>query len=280
MSVLNFIPEVWEARIERYQQRTSVFEGLVNTRYEGVIEGLNSKVKINTLGGVTLREYTKGSDITLEELDSAQTELTIDQAKYWAVFTHDVDKVQMNVNLIDEASADAGQKISMAKDEYVLGKYGAAGLTYGTTDAPIDILSTNIIQFFARMNRIFDDALLPENGRWIVVPNWFVEKMVLAKINISTSNDGTITNGRVAGNFMGWDIRRSSNISTVTTTKYKCLAGVTNYAISFVNALAETQAFRPEKRFEDAIKGLYVYGGDVIRPDYLCCATLTEGTEA
>ena len=33
--------------------------------------------------------------------------------------------------------------------------------------------------------------------------------------------------------------------------------------------MAEIEAYRPEKRFSDAVKGLYVYGGRLIHPDRL-----------
>jgi hypothetical protein len=33
----------------------------------------------------------------------------------------------------------------------------------------------------------------------------------------------------------------------------------------------DLQSYRPEKRFGDAVKGLHVYGGKVVRPSALAC---------
>jgi hypothetical protein len=279
MAITNFIPEIWEARIERYVRQGTVFEGIINRNYEGEITGTESVVRVNTVGGVTINDYEKDSDIVLEELQTAGDEMRIDTKKYWGAKTSDVDSAQINISMLDEAASDAGYKIALLQDTYILSKYADASLTYGTTASPIDVTTANIFAFFARITRLFDEADLPEQNRWMVIPPWLVEKMVLTKIIAATDNTAVIDNGKVA-NFMGWDLRRSNRIQKVDTTKYKLMAGIGTIPISFASALLKTEAFRPEKRFEDAIKGLTVYGGKVMRPDYLMCITATEGTEA
>jgi hypothetical protein len=48
--------------------------------------------------------------------------------------------------------------------------------------------------------------------------------------------------------------------------KYKCLMRTTR-AIAFAEQLSEIEAYRPEKRFADAIKGLHLYGAKVVYPN-------------
>jgi hypothetical protein len=40
-------------------------------------------------------------------------------------------------------------------------------------------------------------------------------------------------------------------------------------AMTFAEQIDKTEAYRPEKRFGDAIKGLHVYGGGVVQPGAL-----------
>lgn len=278
MSILNFIPEVWEARVERFVRQATVFDGIVNRNYEGVIKGLGSEVHINTVGGITLKDYTVDTDIVLEELTTAGDTLTIDQAKYWGAKTNDVDAAQVNINMLDEATSDAGYKLALAQDTFILNKATEASLKYGTTSVPIDVTVASLFSFFARIGRLFDEANMGDMARWLIISPWLAEKMVLAKIIAATDNTVTIENGKI-GSFMGFELRKSNRVKITSSTKYHLMAGIGTLPISFADALLETEAFRPEKRFEDAIKGLAIYGGKVLRPDYLMEIVCTEGTE-
>ena len=49
------------------------------------------------------------------------------------------------------------------------------------------------------------------------------------------------------------------------TTTYKCMMR-TKRAIAFAEQLSEIEAYRPEARFCDAVKGLHLYGASVVYP--------------
>lgn len=279
MSYLNFIAEVWETRLEYFRTQATIFQDIVNTDYEGQITGVDCEVRINTVGNVTLKNYTKNIDLEVEELEDAQLIMKVDQSKYWGIKVHNVDVVQENINRINEASADAGYRVALAQDTHVLSKYADAGMTYGTSATPIEIDSDGVHGFFAHVNRLFDEADLPRIGRWITIPPWLYEKMVLAEILKSTDNTGVIANG-VVGNFFGFQLRISNNIATVETSKYKLLAGIGRLAISFANAYTDTKAESVPKQFAEQVLGLHVYGAKVLRPDYLMCITATEKAES
>ena len=58
--------------------------------------------------------------------------------------------------------------------------------------------------------------------------------------------------------------------------RHMCLVR-TKRAIAFAERLSEIEAYRPEKRFADAVKGLHLYGAKVVYPDEL--VLLDIGTE-
>jgi hypothetical protein len=125
------------------------------------------------------------------------------------------------------------------------------------------------------ISRRLDDANIPLEGRWIVIPPWLHQKLVMEKVLLQLSgSEGEYVNGRV-GRAFGFDIKISNNVY-VSSSKYKVLAG-TNEAITYADQIISTESFRPEKRFGDAVKGLHVYGAKVVQPKALACATLTEG---
>ena len=59
----------------------------------------------------------------------------------------------------------------------------------------------------------------------------------------------------------------SNNLYNDGTDDYMMVR--TNKAIAFASAIDETEAYRPEKYFSDAVKGLNVYGGKLVRPKEL-----------
>lgn len=58
--------------------------------------------------------------------------------------------------------------------------------------------------------------------------------------------------------------------SAVTTTK-KVLILRTKKAIAYAGQIDKTEAYRPHNAFQDALKGLFVFGAKVVRPKEIYC---------
>ena len=50
MTLNNFIPQIWSARLLQNLNEAHVFANLVNRDYEGEIKGVGDTVKINAIG--------------------------------------------------------------------------------------------------------------------------------------------------------------------------------------------------------------------------------------
>jgi phosphoglucomutase len=112
-------------------------------------------------------------------------------------------------------------------------------------------------------------------GRWIVVPAWFTGLMAKDNRFVSGAtpmSESNIRNG-IAGTVAGFTLIQSNNVPTVGGTKYKLVAGVPG-GIAYVEQIRKTEAYRPERRFADAVKGLHLYGAKVVRPELLAVATV------
>ena len=57
---------------------------------------------------------------------------------------------------------------------------------------------------------------------------------------------------------------------------HKCLMR-SKRAIAFAEQLSEVEAYRPEKRFADAVKGLHLYGAKVVYPSELMVLSVNFG---
>ena len=142
MSVANFIPTIWSARLLAHLDKAHVYAALVNRDYEGEIKNYGDTVKINQIGDVTIKDYTKGKDIDdPEELSGDQNTLTIDQAKYFNFSIDDVDAAQVNPKLMDAAMQRSAYAMNDTTDLFLanLLYLGAVnnGTNLGTDAAPL-----------------------------------------------------------------------------------------------------------------------------------------------
>src|SRR5690606_36599530 len=96
-------------------------------------------VKINVLGDVSIKNYSKNADIDApEELEDAQSLLVIDQGKYFNFSVDDVDKAQANTEYMTEATRKAGYNLNDVVDQYLAGMYAQAGI-HLYKDAPVTV---------------------------------------------------------------------------------------------------------------------------------------------
>ena len=73
----------------------------------------------------------------------------------------------------------------------------------------------------------------------------------------------------------GFRVLLSNNVPVVSTDKYKVMAGYPG-AITFAEQVNKLEAYRPEKRFADAMKGLLLYGSRVVRPNGIAVMTVQK----
>lgn len=281
MTLSNFIPAVWSARILAALNDAHVYANLCNRDYEGEISALGDTVKINSIGRVTIGDYTKNTDINAAEtLTDAQSELKIDKAHYFNFQIDDVDKAQTKPKVMDEAMRDAAWGLNDKVDVNLAGLHAVvpAGNKIGADAASAKLglvltAGSAMYDYLVDLATILDQNNCPRAGRWVVVPPW--AHGVLLKdsrfVNATEQGNQIRTNGLV-GRAAGFDVHMSNNVTddAQTVKTYRILAGHA-MAVAYAEQILEVEAYRPEKRFADAVKGLMVYGYKAVRPQLLAC---------
>ena len=275
MAISTFIPTIWEARLLAHLDKALVYGNLCNRDYEGDIRNYGDTVKINQIGNVEVKDYTKGTPITVDEIDGTPTELHIDQQKYFAFHVDDVDAAQANVNLVDGAMARASYALRDIIDQYIASFHKSAGVKIGSSTTPISITTADAAYGnLVDLKGALDDANVPTEGRWVVVPSWFYGLMLKDNRFVAagtTKTDAVLGNGYI-GSAAGFNIYQSNNVPSTSGAKYKILAG-NNTGISFAQQLIKTEALRESSSFSDLVRGLCVYGAQVVQPNALACLT-------
>jgi hypothetical protein len=276
MSLNNFIPTVWSARLLAALDKSLVYgqRGVANRDYEGEIRQQGDSVKINSIGDVTVKNYTKNTEIDNPEtlVDSGQM-LNITESKYFNFSIDDVDRAQINVNVMDEAMRRAAYKLRDTADQFLAAKYVEVPTAncIGDDTSPkvpsANTAGTAAYEYLVDLGVKLDEANIPSEGRFCVVPPWFHglllkdERFVKAG---TAKSDSVLQNGMV-GEAAGMMILKSNNVPNTAGTKYKIIAGHP-MALSYAEQIVKVKAYEVEKGFQDAVKGLHVYGAKLVRP--------------
>ena len=275
MAITSFIPELWSARLLYALDKSHVATNLVNRNYEGIIANQGDTVHINSIGAITVKDYTKNADIAAPDaLTTSEQNLVIDQCKYFNFQVDDVDKVQAAGDLIDTAMGRAAYALADVSDAFLLKTIAngvASANKIGAKATLTALTASNVYENIVKMRTLLDKANVPTTGRTIVVPPEVYALLLLddrfAKSG-SDSGQNALLNGMV-GRVAGFDVFMSNNCVSGTdggsgsNTSYFVITAQVASATTYAEQIIKTEGYRMESRFADGVKGLHVYGAKV-----------------
>ena len=296
-----FMPKVYSKKVLNFFRKASVAEAITNTDYAGEITAYGDTVRIVKEPTITVYQYERGADVTQTKLTDMEETLTVDVANAFKFKVDDIEKSMSHVNWKEVASSSAAYALKDAFDEgviaelfsgvstsspdHVLGADAAAatqtmgqhqGGSNGIDLTGSDGTGTDPLDVMAFMARLLDEQNIPEEGRWFVAPpSWYEQlsqsgsKLMSVDFN---AGQGSIRNGLVSsGKLRGFDMYKSNNIAAASTASGKCIAGHIS-ACATAQAITQTEVLRDPDSFGDIVRGLHVYGADVLRSEALVSA--------
>lgn len=269
MAINNFISTVWSETLYEALDKQYVAVRNCNRAFDGDIREMGSKVKICGVGEINVFDYTKNTDMSsVQTLSDTVVELDIDRARAFNFQIDDVDRAQSNPRLMQAAMKSAASALANDADSYVFGLYQTVGTEKTVTDA--NATAESIINDIIAARELLYDGNVGDNNEIVIEVSPQVASLILkAKVNLSTG-DTALENGAL-GSIAGCKIYVSNNVKKVSgssSVRHKCFVR-TKRAIAFADQLSEINAYRPENRFADAVKGLHLYGAKVIYPNEL-----------
>lgn len=269
MAITTFIPELWTARLLQGFEKSHVATNLVNRNYEGEIKNHGDKLYINTLSDITIKSYTPNTDIAApDNLSTTSQYLEITEADYFNIQLDDVDRVQAEGELMDTAMQNAAYQMNDNVDSFILGKIAAgvdSGNVIGTTGSPIQVTASNIYDNIVGLRTKLDKSNIPTDGRSIVIPPEIYALLLKDDRFVKSdaqAGQNALLNGYV-GRVAGFNVFESNNVVYDTTDHYWKVTAQIPAVTTFGEQIIKTEAYRMEKRFSDAVKGLHVYGAKV-----------------
>ena len=269
MAITNFIPTIWSETLYSELNKNFVAVNHCNRDFEGEIKSKGSVVNICGIGDINIKDYTANTDMTTpQELEDSVTKLEINRAKFFNFQIDDINKAQASPKLMEAAMQKAAEAIANEADKYVFSLYNDAGTKLSYTMSGSDTIFGTILTAREALyeNNVGDNAELFFEVSPKVASLILRDKTFGGNFNTNALETGYL------GSVFGCKIFVCNNISVTNNKLHHCIIR-TKRAISFADQLSEVEAYRPEKRFADAVKGLHLYGAKVVYPKEMVSIT-------
>jgi len=278
MSAVSLDKSIWSQFILDHIVSNSPYISVANKSFQGDAE-FGKNVIINTLTDFTSSDYTIGSDMVMTAQSYTSQSLAINQQKYIFRAIDRLYQRQWDVNFMEQVARKAGDVFAQAADTYLATLYsevsgtatdltaGGSGWTIGTNSETA--ASASAYNAITKMNTVLDENDTPQNGRWVIIPAWTKEKLILDTrfgAHVTYLQNGLIQGATVNGT----NVYYSNNVSG----GYLIAGG--SDSLAFAAGLSTLQIIQPEKQVADALKALYAYGGKVIKATQLATLKAIE----
>jgi hypothetical protein len=234
-------------------------------------------VTFTGLATPTISPYT--GTISPETLKDAGVTLLIDQQNYYSFYVDDIEKFQSIIDIKGTSVEEAAYGLRNTADKYVLGLYAGANTTVTATVTATIALSTT-----ATVCRKMEEKNIKPGQRWMVIPPWYKEKLVLAGVKFSILQGvGGAKDGMSWANEWDTDFYVSNNLTqTGAEGSYvtECMAGSYNAIVYAEQILKSRVNENVAASFSAQCDGLHVFGAKIIKGNELIRITATQGAAA
>lgn len=265
-TVQHFQRTVWSASILRSLDTITSLRKHCNFEYEK--DTKNAKeVKILGVTRPTIRTYVPGTALVRESVGDTSQLLKLDQFKYFNFEVEDIDKAQSQPGLMEAITDEASKGLALEGDKYVaeVVKTAADAGEISVSASVITLTNSNAMasveEGFATLyehNCSVHDTFYLE-----VAPRVFTTyRQQLTEL--STNNPEILKKGAV-GKINNAFVCIENCLAEAEGAYYNILR--TDKAVAFAEQIDSVEAYRPEDAFTDAVKGLYVFGAKIVRPE-------------
>lgn len=283
MSYSNFIPAVWEAGINRDLERKCVFAEDCYRKYEGDVKRQGESVTITGIGKPTiydLKSSDKNNEINgAETVESSSIVMPINQIAYFNYEVGDIDSAQATDGILEALHQETTEALANKVDKYIADLALGSGVNIlGTAKCVTGTAGTNEKNVLDILDALQESLWLNDvsDTTEIIVtvdPKFFTRFRKEYSV-LDTDNSKLLKEGRVYY-YNNMQIKVTNNCAksnaTVggTSQKVSYITARTKRAIAYVNPLTHSEAYRPEKKFSDAVKGFILYDAKIVRPKEL-----------
>lgn len=267
---------VWHQAYERALETITSLRNHCDFKYER--DSKNAKeIKILNAVRPTTKKYVPGTAIEKEYISVTDQILKLDQYYYFNIAIDDIAKAQSVPGAMEATAKEGTLALSEEGDKYVASLIGTA---YKNNE--VDKLTAGAVSKSNAVEKLEEAfAMLYSNNCRVtdtyhaeVCPKFFTflrqNLTELFTNNVEMAKKGYI--GRYGNalvsieNLLPTDEEDTNVLNVLRTSR----------AIAFAEQIDKVESYRPQDAFEDALKGLYVFGAKVVRPKEMVVIPTTK----
>ena len=267
---------VWHQAYERALETITSLRNHCDFKYER--DSKNAKeVKILNAVRPTVKNYVPGTPIEKEYISVTDQILKLDQYRYFNIAIDDIAKAQSVPGAMETTAKEGTLALSEEGDKYV-----ASLIKTAYTDSTISKLTAGSVTKTNAVEKLEEGfAVLYGNNCRVtdtyhaeVCPKYFTAlRQNLTELftnNVEMAKKGYVGkygNALVSiENLLPLGDEDANVLNVLRTSK----------AIAFDEQIDKVESYRPQDAFEDALKGLYVFGAKIVRPKEIVVIPTTK----
>jgi hypothetical protein len=265
-TVTQFQRTVWSASILRSLETITSLRNHCDFKYEKDSENAK-EIKILSVNRPTIRQYNPGTALVRESAADSSQLMMLDQYYYFNFEVEDIVKAQSVPGLMEALTDEAGKGLALEGDKYVASivKTAADGGDVAVSDSVVSLTT-------AKVKGAVEDGFAVLYGNNCKINDTYYLELAPKVFTtyrqelteLSTNNPEIIKKGAV-GKVNNAFVCIENCLPASDDAYYNILR--TNKAIAFAEQIEKVEHYRPEDAFTDAVKGLYVFGAKIVRPE-------------
>lgn len=296
-----FVPEVWSRKLALAEKKmTNFLNNFCNRDWEGDIKQFGDTVRISVPDPENI-VIGHGVIADTSSIYPTQRVMTINKSMNFAFKINDIEKAQSQIDMVEGSSALAMQKmqdlISLELQQSVFDNDEVE--TYGTSAAPIEINQDTSYDFAVDLRvKLTAKGVLNSEGFYtykgsaeqakqlspmlVVTPEIYGEFLKSRVLTHPTVAGDDILQSGERKQIAGFDITVDTMLTQVTgasETAFPYIAG-TKMGITFANQFDVMETLRDLDSFADIVRGLELYGYEIIQPNSLIKGFVKKSTSA
>lgn len=264
MSIAVFKPELWSRTI---LNELDVLTGLrkhSDYSFNGEIK-YGTKLHITESGTTTIKDYVQGQDIELENYNGDEVVLEIEKQKYFAKYYDNVDIAQSIKGVMENDMKQSAKELKLEADRYVASKL-LAGVEAGTVAKSASAITpnkNNVVEAIETgLVALYEANVDPSTEIWGELSPKMYSHMRQYLTELATNNIELMKKG-IIGKYNNVNVCIENLLPTKSSVRYNFLR--TGKAFAFAEQIDQVKAVEKERGFGDIVKGLYVFGGVIVR---------------
>ena len=272
MSVAVFKPTIWSTKIQNALDMLTGLRTHCDYEFEKDLVKMGNKLKIPGSVAPTIGTYVPGTDITIENVDGNDQELVIDQFKYFARYFDNVDKAQSIPGVLENDAKESAKYLHWEGDKYVASVMKAEIEKNNSTvkkSTAFTPTKANVVEKVEEgLVALYENNVNPKEDLYGEFSPRMYSFLRQSLTEVLTNNVDLAKKGAVGkyNNIMVC-IENLLPLTDDSATRYNIIR--TSKAVAFAGQIDTVKAVEKEKGFGDIVKGLYVYGAKVVRPEQM-----------